>query len=76
MMDAVQKAQHELTSSSRALSQMMAALALAEATDTKQQKLALQIQSLTGELKELQTRWQILLRLGVWWFPFRLASAI
>ncbi|KAJ7793784.1 hypothetical protein B0H14DRAFT_3497717 [Mycena olivaceomarginata] len=57
MMDAVQKAQHELTSSSRALSQMMAALALAEATDTKQQKLALRIQSLTGELKELQTRW-------------------
>ncbi|KAJ7838127.1 hypothetical protein B0H14DRAFT_3701309 [Mycena olivaceomarginata] len=48
--------------SSRALSQMMAALALAEATDTKQQQqqLALQIHSLTGELKELQTRWQIL----------------
>ncbi|KAJ7800714.1 hypothetical protein B0H14DRAFT_2615978 [Mycena olivaceomarginata] len=58
MMDAVQKAQDKLTSSSRALS----ALALAEATDTKQQQqqLALQIQSLTGELKELQTRWQIL----------------
>ncbi|KAF7344143.1 ZnMc domain-containing protein [Mycena venus] len=62
MMDAVQKAQDKLTSSSRALSQMMAALALAEATDTKQQQqqLTLQIQSLTGELKELQTRWQIL----------------
>jgi hypothetical protein len=61
-MDAVKSAQDNLTSSSRALSQMMAAQALAEATDTKQQQqqLTLQIQSLTGDLKELQTRWQVL----------------
>ncbi|KAJ7114588.1 hypothetical protein C8R43DRAFT_1113155 [Mycena crocata] len=61
-MDAVKAAQDNLTSSSRALSQMNAALALAEATDTKQQQqqLTLQIQSLTSDLKELQTRWQIL----------------
>ncbi|KAJ7493835.1 hypothetical protein FB451DRAFT_1122358 [Mycena latifolia] len=61
-MDAVKNAQDNLTSSSRALSQMMAAQALGEATDTKQQQqqLTLQIQSLTGDLKELQTRWQIL----------------
>ncbi|KAJ7270869.1 hypothetical protein C8J57DRAFT_1065233 [Mycena rebaudengoi] len=61
-MDAVKSAQDNLTSSSRALSQIMAAQALAEATDTKQQQqqLTLQIQSLTGDLKELQTRWQVL----------------
>ncbi|KAJ7487013.1 hypothetical protein FB451DRAFT_1554137 [Mycena latifolia] len=61
-MDAVKNAQDNLTSSARALSQMMAAQALAEATDTKQQQqqLTLQIQTLTGDLKELQTRWQIL----------------
>ncbi|KAJ7182514.1 hypothetical protein C8R43DRAFT_1144573 [Mycena crocata] len=62
MMDAVQRAQNGLTSSSRALSQLMAAQALAQATDTKQQQqqLRLQIQSLTSDLKELQTRWQVL----------------
>lgn len=61
-MQKVQQAQDALTQSSRALSQMMAAQALAEATDTRQQQqqLTLQIQSLTGELKELQTRWQVL----------------
>ncbi|KAJ7092313.1 hypothetical protein B0H15DRAFT_905677 [Mycena belliarum] len=61
-MAAVKTAQDALTSSSRALSQLMAEQALAEATDTKQQQqqLTLQIQSLTGDLKELQTRWQIL----------------
>ncbi|KAJ7851508.1 hypothetical protein B0H14DRAFT_3451307 [Mycena olivaceomarginata] len=61
-MEAVRTAQDKLTSLSRALLQMMAALALAQAMDTKQkqQPLTLQIQTLTGELKELQTRWQIL----------------
>ncbi|KAJ7302774.1 hypothetical protein DFH08DRAFT_977620 [Mycena albidolilacea] len=41
---------------------MKAVLALAETTGTKQQhqQLTLQIQSLTGELKELSARWQIL----------------
>jgi polyhydroxyalkanoate synthesis regulator phasin len=62
MMDKVKAAQDNLTSSSRALSQMMSALALAQATDTKQQQqqLTLQIQSITGDLKELRTRWQML----------------
>ncbi|KAJ7153279.1 hypothetical protein C8R46DRAFT_1197359 [Mycena filopes] len=62
LMDTVQKAQSNLTSSSRALSLMMAALARAEASETKQQQqqLTLQIQSITRDLKELQTRWQIL----------------
>ncbi|KAJ6541052.1 hypothetical protein DFH09DRAFT_1089612 [Mycena vulgaris] len=61
-MEAVKNAQDNLTSSSRALSQMRAAQALAEATDSRQQQqqLTLQIQTLTGDLKELQTRWQIL----------------
>jgi hypothetical protein len=61
-MDAVKSAQDNLLSSSRALSQLMAAQALADATDTKQQQaqMTLQIQSLTGDLKELQTRWQML----------------
>ncbi|KAJ6627702.1 hypothetical protein B0H10DRAFT_1993760 [Mycena sp. CBHHK59/15] len=57
---AVKKAQDSLTASSRALSQMMAAQALAEATDTRQeqQQLTLRIQSLTSDLRELKTRWQ------------------
>ncbi|KAJ6483193.1 hypothetical protein C8R45DRAFT_299355 [Mycena sanguinolenta] len=61
-MAAVQKAQDTLTSSSRALSQLLAAQALAVATDTKQQQqqITLQIQSLNADLKELQTRWQVL----------------
>ncbi|KAK6980654.1 ZnMc domain-containing protein [Favolaschia claudopus] len=62
MMDTVQTAQDKLTSSSRALSQLLAAQALAEATDTKQQQqqITLQIQSLSADLKELETRWQAL----------------
>ncbi|KAJ6632397.1 hypothetical protein B0H10DRAFT_13911 [Mycena sp. CBHHK59/15] len=61
-MEAVKTAQDNLTASSRALSQMMAAEALAEATDTRQeqQQLTLRIQSLTRDLSELQTRWQVL----------------
>jgi hypothetical protein len=61
-MDAVQAAQNNLTSSSRALSQLMAAQALAEATDTRQQQnpLNLQIQGLKKDLNELETRWQVL----------------
>ncbi|KAJ7438411.1 hypothetical protein B0H11DRAFT_2105041 [Mycena galericulata] len=62
MLDTVQKAQNELTSSSRALTQLMAAQALAEATDTKQQQqqLQLQITGLSSDLAELQTRWKVL----------------
>jgi hypothetical protein len=62
MMDKTKTAQDNLTSSSWALSQMMSALALAKATDTKQQQqqLTLQIQTITGDLKELRTRWQML----------------
>ncbi|KAJ6449458.1 hypothetical protein C8R45DRAFT_1084236 [Mycena sanguinolenta] len=62
LMENVQSAQNNLTSSSRALSQLLAAQALAEASDTKQQQqqITLQIQSLTADLKELQTRWQVL----------------
>ncbi|KAF7303430.1 ZnMc domain-containing protein [Mycena indigotica] len=62
MMNAVQDAQDQLTASSRALSQMLAALALAKATDTKQQQqqISLQIQALTDDLNELNTRWHTL----------------
>ncbi|KAJ7445919.1 hypothetical protein FB451DRAFT_1568024 [Mycena latifolia] len=62
MMDAVQTAQTNLMSSSRTLSQLMAAQALADATDTRQQQkqLRIQIQGLTADLKELETRWQVL----------------
>ncbi|KAF7336381.1 ZnMc domain-containing protein [Mycena venus] len=58
----VKDAQDDLTSASRALSTLMAAQALAEATDTKQQQqqLSMRIQSLTGELRELQARWKVL----------------
>ncbi|KAJ7199019.1 hypothetical protein GGX14DRAFT_373421 [Mycena pura] len=59
---AVQDAQDNLTAWSRALSQLLAAQALAEATDSKQQQqqLTLQIQSVTADLRELQTRWKVL----------------
>ncbi|KAJ7307768.1 hypothetical protein DFH08DRAFT_651710, partial [Mycena albidolilacea] len=60
MMETVQEAQNNLTASSRALSQLMAAQALAEASDTKQQQQQIQLQSLQRDLKELQTRWQVL----------------
>ncbi|KAF7341730.1 ZnMc domain-containing protein [Mycena sanguinolenta] len=62
LMEKLESAQTDLTKASRALSQMLAAQALAEATDTKQQQqqLMLQIQSLSADLKELQTRWQVL----------------
>lgn len=62
MMETVQEAQNNLTASSRALSQLLAAQALAEASDTKQQQqqITIQLQSLQRALKELQTRWQIL----------------
>ncbi|KAJ7452613.1 hypothetical protein FB451DRAFT_1050784, partial [Mycena latifolia] len=55
----VRAKQDALTQASRALSQILAAHALAEATDTKQQQqqIVLQIQSLTSELNELHSRW-------------------
>jgi hypothetical protein len=61
-LDLVQERQDSLTKASRAMSQAMAALSLAEATDTKQQQqqITLQIQSLTSDLNELQSRWSIL----------------
>ena len=61
-MEKVRVAQDKLTASSRALSQLLAAHALAVATDTQQQQqqLQLQIKSITKDLNELQTRWQIL----------------
>ncbi|KAJ7869739.1 hypothetical protein B0H14DRAFT_3861129 [Mycena olivaceomarginata] len=62
MMETVQEAQNNLTASSRAQSQLMAAQALAEASDTKQQQqqIEIQLQSFQRDLKELQTRWQVL----------------
>ncbi|KAF8526972.1 hypothetical protein BU17DRAFT_40150 [Hysterangium stoloniferum] len=61
-MESVRVAQDKLTSTSRALSQLMAAHALAVATDTKeqQQQIRLRINSLTQDLTELQTRWKVL----------------
>lgn len=61
-MEQVSVKQDALTRASRALTQMMAGLALAEATDTKQQQqqLTLQIQSLTSDLNELHGRWSVL----------------
>ncbi|KAK6988582.1 ZnMc domain-containing protein [Favolaschia claudopus] len=58
----VQDAQNSLTAASRALSTLMAAQALAEATETteQQQQITMRIQSLTGELRELQARWKVL----------------
>ncbi|KAJ7241637.1 hypothetical protein C8J57DRAFT_1560874 [Mycena rebaudengoi] len=60
-METVKSAQDSLTAVSRALSQAMAAQALAEATDSKQQQqqIVLQIQSIAANMKELQTRWQL-----------------
>ncbi|KAJ7069144.1 hypothetical protein C8F01DRAFT_977064, partial [Mycena amicta] len=57
-MKSVQLAQDALLKSTRALSQLTAASALAEATDTRQQQqqIRLQIQTTIAELKELQTR--------------------
>jgi hypothetical protein len=59
---AVQKKQDALTRATRTLTQLQAAQRLAEATDTKQQQqqLAIQIQSVTNALSELQTRWKML----------------
>jgi hypothetical protein len=61
-MNKVSTGQDTLTAASRALSQLYTALALAEATDTKQaqQFITIQIQTLTRELNELQTRWAVL----------------
>ncbi|KAF7300633.1 ZnMc domain-containing protein [Mycena chlorophos] len=58
----VQQAQNSLTSASRALSTVMAAQALAEATDSQaqQKQISMRVQSLTGELRELQARWRVL----------------
>ena len=55
-------AQTKLTSASRAYSQALAGLALAQATDTQQQQeqIRLNIASITGELNELTTRYQAL----------------
>ncbi|KAJ7203437.1 hypothetical protein C8J57DRAFT_1408070 [Mycena rebaudengoi] len=54
--------QDALTRASRALTQIMAGHALAEATDTQQQQqqISLQIESLTSDLNELHSRWSVL----------------
>ncbi|KAJ7920263.1 hypothetical protein B0H13DRAFT_2319601 [Mycena leptocephala] len=58
----VREKQNALTATSRALSQLLASQALAEATDTRQQQqqITMQLESLRGELNELQARWQVL----------------
>ncbi|KAF7321234.1 hypothetical protein HMN09_00212400 [Mycena chlorophos] len=58
----VQDAQQSLTAASRAYSTLTAAKALAEATDSQaqQKQITMRTQSLTGELRELQARWQVL----------------
>lgn len=61
-MDQVSIKQDALTRASRALTQIMAGHALAEATDTKQhqQQITIQIESLTSDLNELHSRWSVL----------------
>ncbi|KAI0069641.1 hypothetical protein K474DRAFT_1670752 [Panus rudis PR-1116 ss-1] len=61
-MEASAAAQSELTRASRSYTQALSALALAEATDTKQQQeqIRLQMSSLSKEIEELTTRYQAL----------------
>ncbi|KAF7299383.1 ZnMc domain-containing protein [Mycena indigotica] len=62
MMEKLEDAQARLTASSRALTDIKVAHALAKASDTKdqQQQITLRIQSLTEELNQLQLRWKTL----------------
>nr|GAT54779.1 predicted protein [Mycena chlorophos] len=62
LMTNARNAHDALISTMRVYSDTASQLALAKATDTKQQQqqIKLQINSLTDDLKELQTRWQML----------------